>query len=67
MYLLIDTVMVPPTSICTQLLLVAKCTVVDVLVVHTWILYYICNNREVTHDPSGFFLKGSACPQKAFK
>ena len=42
-HVLIYTVVVQPTGICTELLLVANNTIVDVLVVYTHIRYYTHN------------------------
>ena len=48
--MLIYTVVVPPASIFTELLLVANYTIVDVLVVHTEILYYTRNKEILCHS-----------------
>ena len=44
MFVLIYIVVMPLISICTEHSLAADYTVADVLVVHTQILYYTCNN-----------------------
>ena len=45
-YTFIHTVLVPTTGMNTECILVIDYTIVDVLVVHTWTLYYTYNNSN---------------------